>query len=117
MAEAKRYYRKRQRLWAMAAKIKLWPSRRGVLHGIKTITRTAAGFEVETHCGLFFTARDSANSRAARWLRAKQYAAACPACRVPAWKMAKYGSTVFSKRQGSVLPAGPEAGGPRAPHA
>jgi pyrrolysyl-tRNA synthetase-like protein len=115
MAEAKRYYRKRQRLWAMAAKMKLWPSRRGMLHGIKTIAKTAAGFDIETHCGLFFSARDSANSRAARWLRAKQYTAPCPNCRVPAWKLEKYGATVFSKRQGSVLPSGPEAGGQGGP--
>ena len=107
MAETKRYYRKRQRILAMAAKIKLWPSRQGLLHGIKTIAKTAAGFEVETHCGLFFTAKDSANSRAARWLRAKQYAKACPACRVPQWKLDKYGNTVFSKKHGAILRAAP----------
>jgi pyrrolysyl-tRNA synthetase-like protein len=111
MAQARRYYRKRQRLLAMVAKIKLWPSRKGRLHGVRTITATASGFEVETHCGLVFGSRDSANSRAARWLRAKQYAAACPDCRIPAWKLEKYGSTVFSKRQGGVLPSGrPEPG-------
>ena len=112
MAEAKRYYRKRQRLWAMAAKMKLWPSRRGLLHGIKAIVKTAAGFQIETHCGLFFSARDSANSRAARWLRAKQYSRPCPRCKVPAWKISKYGATVFSKNQGKILPSGPDASGP-----
>ena len=117
MAEAKRYYRKRQRLLAMAAKIKLWPSRQGRLHGIKNVTKTAAGFEVETHCGLFFAARDSANSRAARWLRAKQYASACPACRVPQWKLNKYGNTVFTKKHGAILKADPGDSGADAPKA
>ena len=106
MAQAKRYYRKRQRLLAMVSKMKLWPSRKGRLHGVRTVSATASGFTVETHCGLVFKARDSANSRACRWLRAKQYAVACPDCRIPAWKLEKYGSTVFSKRQGSVLPSG-----------
>ncbi|MDR1109457.1 MAG: hypothetical protein LBP92_01870 [Deltaproteobacteria bacterium] len=103
MAEAKRYLRKRQNLKAMVAKIKLWPSRHGILHGVKEIAELNSGFEVTTHCGLVFRARDSANSRAARWLRAKQYAVACPACRVPGWKISKYGATVFSKRLGRTL--------------
>jgi pyrrolysyl-tRNA synthetase-like protein len=103
MAEAKRYYRKRQRLLAMAAKIKLWPSRQGRLHGIKSIVKTAAGFDVETHSGHFFSAKDSKTSRAARWLRAKQYASACPMCKVPQWKLDKYGNTVFVKKHGAVL--------------
>ncbi|MDR2302247.1 MAG: hypothetical protein LBF38_09430, partial [Deltaproteobacteria bacterium] len=62
------------------------------------------GFEITTHCGLVFKVRDSANSRASRWLRAKQYTVACPSCRVPDWKIQKYGATVFSKRMGRTLP-------------
>jgi pyrrolysyl-tRNA synthetase-like protein len=103
MAEAKRYLRKRQNLLAMVTKIKLWPSRKGFLHGVKDIRKTGAGFEITTHCGLVFNAADSANSRAARWLRAKQYTAPCPRCSVPDWKLSKYGATVFSKRQGRTL--------------
>jgi pyrrolysyl-tRNA synthetase-like protein len=106
MAEAKRYLRKRQNLLAMVTKIKLWPSRRGILHGVKSIIPTNYGFEITTHCGLVFKARDSANSRASRWLRAKQYASACQSCRVPDWKIEKYGATVFSKRLGRTLGAG-----------
>ena len=103
MAEAKRYLRKRQNLLAMVTKIKLWPSRKGYLHGVKDVKRIPGGFEVLTHCGLVFEARNSSNSRAARWLRAKQYAAPCPNCAVPSWKMDKFGATVFSKRLGKVL--------------
>ncbi|MDR1298173.1 MAG: hypothetical protein LBO05_12575 [Deltaproteobacteria bacterium] len=103
MAETKRYLRKRQNLLAMVDKIKLWPSRQGVLHGVREVLPTARGFRVTTHCGLVFSVRDSPNSRAARWLRAKQYAHSCPACRVPDWKMSKYGATVFSKQMGRML--------------
>ncbi|MDR2442807.1 MAG: hypothetical protein LBE31_04715 [Deltaproteobacteria bacterium] len=107
MAETKRFYRKRQRLVALVSKIKLWPSRNGILHGIKSLDHTPAGLRVTTHCGLVFTARDSSKSRAARWLRAKQYTSPCPSCQIPAWKLEKYGSTVFSKRRGAVLPSLP----------
>jgi pyrrolysyl-tRNA synthetase-like protein len=103
MAEARRYLRKRQSLMAMVVKMKLWPSRGGLLHGVKSGADLNSGFEVTTHCGLVFSARDSANSRAARWLRAKQYAAVCPDCRIPGWKLEKYGATVFSKRLGRTL--------------
>jgi len=34
---SKRYYRKRVELFRLIDKIKLWPSRTGILHGIKTI--------------------------------------------------------------------------------
>jgi pyrrolysyl-tRNA synthetase-like protein len=109
VAEAKRYIRKRQHLLAMVTKIKLWPSRKGYLHGVREVKKVGKGFEVTTHCGLIFDARDSANSRAARWLRAKQYAAPCPRCAVPDWKLAKFGATVFSKRQGAILPSGDDS--------
>ncbi|MHC4459341.1 MAG: pyrrolysine--tRNA(Pyl) ligase small subunit, partial [Planctomycetota bacterium] len=33
----KRFYRKRVELFRLIDKIKLWPSRTGILHGIKTI--------------------------------------------------------------------------------
>ena len=36
-AEKKRFYRKRVNFFALINKIKLWPSRRGVLHGIQSI--------------------------------------------------------------------------------
>jgi len=102
--ERKRYYRKKQNLWAMVAKIKLWPSRNGILHGVRSITKNGALASIITHCGETLLARDSRNSRAARWLRSKQYATSCKKCVIPNWKIEKYGSTVFSKRQGGVLP-------------
>jgi hypothetical protein len=36
---AKRFYRKRVELFRLIDKIKLWLSRKGILHGIKTIEK------------------------------------------------------------------------------
>ena len=47
--------------------------------------------------------RDSKTSRAARWLRNKWYAEACPKCRIPEWKLQKYASTHFNRGYGSHL--------------
>ncbi|MDR3204997.1 MAG: hypothetical protein LBV23_09695 [Deltaproteobacteria bacterium] len=112
MNEEKRYFRKRQNLSALVDKIKLWPSRSGLLHGLKKVSLTVTGIKAVTHCGLIVNVRDCSSSRAARWLRAKQYVALCPRCGVPKWKIDKYGATVFSKRQGRLLsikePVGPD---------
>lgn len=71
----KRYYRKRVDFFRLLQKIKLWPSRSGVLHGIKQITEKDKYAEVVTHCNLKFIIRNSKSSRAARWLRNKWVAA------------------------------------------
>ena len=105
---AKRYYRKRVELFRLIAKIKLWPSRQGLLHGIKTIDIAGRQARISTHCGRTFMVRNSRNSRAARWLRNKWFHGACPACRVPDWKMEKYAATRFSRRSGSDLSGGVE---------
>jgi len=73
---SKRYYRKRVELFRLIDKIKLWPSR---------------------------TANNSRNSRAVRWLRNKWFKGTCGACRVPAWKLDKYSSTLFRRHFGSSL--------------
>ncbi len=83
--------------------MKLWPSRTGLLHGLKSIVRQGDMATLTTHCGRTFKVRNSRNSRAARWLRGKLYQEPCRACAVPEWKLAKYGATFFSRRQGSML--------------
>lgn len=100
---AKRYYRKRVDLFRIIEKIKLWPSRRGVLHGIRTIERIGDQARITTHCNKSFMVADSRNSRAARWMRNKWFKAVCPVCRVPEWKLAKYSSTQFKRHYGSRL--------------
>ncbi len=98
-----RYYRKRVRLFNLIDKIKLWPSRTGQLHGIRTITVTGDMATLTTHCNKQFVIRNSLNSRAARWLRNKWAVTVCPECRVPAWKLEKYAATRFKRHHGSML--------------
>jgi pyrrolysyl-tRNA synthetase-like protein len=99
----KRYYRKRVDFFRLVEKIKLWPSRTGLLHGVKSFVEKGNYAEVTTHCNKTFLVHNSKNSRAARWLRNKYAAGACKECRVPDWKMEKYSSTLFSQHYGSDL--------------
>ena len=100
---AKRYYRKRVALFRLIDKIKLWPSRSGTLHGIRTIEKMGDQARITTHCNKTFVANDSRNSRAARWLRNKWFKDVCPICRIPDWKLEKYSSTQFKRHYGSAL--------------
>lgn len=99
----RRYYRKRVDLFRLIAKIKIWPSRKGLLHGIKTIDIFGDQARITTHCHKTFLINNSRNSRAARWLRNKWFKGACPDCRVPQWKLEKYASTQFKRHHGSLL--------------
>ena len=99
----KKYYRKNVSFFRLVEKIKLWPSRSGLLHGVKSITVTGKVAVVTTHCGESFTVWDSRTSKAARWLRNKWYAEACPQCRIPEWKLQKYAATHFKRGYGSHL--------------
>ena len=105
---ARRYYRKRVELFRLIEKIKLWPSRRGLLHGIKTVDVIGGQARITTHCNKTFLITDSRNSRAARWLRNKWFKGVCGVCRVPDWKLAKYSSTHFKRHYGSALIDGSE---------
>lgn len=100
---AKRYYRKRVELLRLIEKIKLWPSRRGILHGIRLIEHMGEQARVTTHCNKTFIVNDSRNSRAARWLRNKWFQGICPQCGVPDWKLEKYNATSFRRHHGSSL--------------
>jgi pyrrolysyl-tRNA synthetase-like protein len=100
---AKRYYRKRVEIFRLIDKIKLWPSRRGLLHGIKTMEVMGDQARITTHCNKTFVITNSRNSRAARWLRNKWFKGACSVCRVPEWKLEKYSSTQFKRHYGSAL--------------
>jgi pyrrolysyl-tRNA synthetase-like protein len=93
--EKKRYFRKHQDSHVVLQKIKLWPSRNGTLHGIKSVVLKGIFIEFSTHCGQKMRIRNSKTSRVSRWLRNKWYVRPCPACKVPAWKLEKYSSTSF----------------------
>ena len=104
--EKKRYVRKRVELFALIDKIKLWPSRSGVLHGIRDVRRAGSRAEITTFCNKQFMVNNSRNSRAARWLRNKWFKKVCPVCRVPEWKLEKYSATRFRRHYGSDLKKG-----------
>ncbi|MDM8537534.1 pyrrolysine--tRNA(Pyl) ligase small subunit [Desulfobacterales bacterium HSG17] len=99
----KRYYRKRVRLFKLVEKIKLWPSRTGQLHGIRSINILGETAVLTTHCNKEFITGNSLNSRAARWLRNKWFVRVCPKCGIPEWKLEKYASTLFKRHYGSGL--------------
>lgn len=98
-----RYYRKNSDFFSMIQKIKLWPSRSGVLHGIKSIEITGNTARITTHCNETFVVYNSKNSRAARWLRNKWSFSACKKCAIPQWKLEKYSSTFVNKDWGAKL--------------
>lgn len=99
----RRFYRKRVELFRLIEKIKIWPSRKGLLHGIKVIEFLGEQARITTHCHKTFMVNNSRNSRAARWLRNKWFKGVCPACGVPQWKLEKYASTHFRRHHGSLL--------------
>lgn len=103
-----RYYRKRVELFRLIDKIKLWPSRKGLLHGIKEVDYLGSQARLTTHCGKTFTVNNSRNSRAARWLRNKWFKGVCTACGVPGWKLEKYNATRFKRHYGSSLDQDPQ---------
>lgn len=99
----KKYYRKNVEFFKLVEKIKLWPARSGVLHGVKSIKVNGNMAEITTHCGEQFTVWNSRNSRASRWLRNKWCACACKACKIPDWKLEKYTKTMMTQKWGSNL--------------
>lgn len=99
----KRYYRKKTEIVTLVEKMKLWPSRSGILHGVKSVERRGEYAIITTHCGQEFIIRDSRNCRAARWLRNKWVTKPCPKCKIPEWKLEKYSHTFFSDDYGSTL--------------
>lgn len=101
--EKKRYYRKQVELFLLLDKIKLWPSRAGILHGIRSIEKKGEFAEITTHCGKNFRVYNSRNSRAARWLRNKWVSRPCKDCGIPEWKLEKYSTTFFAQHYGSDL--------------
>jgi pyrrolysyl-tRNA synthetase-like protein len=91
-----RYLYKNQGLLQLICKVKLWPSRSGILHGVKEIEERGNSMVITTHCGERFMVWNSKNSRSARWLRNRWHKRPCPKCQIPEWKLKKYSETVFT---------------------
>ncbi|MCK4783945.1 MAG: hypothetical protein KAV87_09360 [Desulfobacteraceae bacterium] len=97
--KTKRFIRKNQDPYLIISRIKLWPSRKGILHGVRSVKREGNVMAVITHCSRKARVKCSKNGRLARWLRNKWYEKACPYCRVPGWKLQKYSQTSFIKEK------------------
>ena len=93
--KARYVFRKREKLNNLLKRIKLWPSRSGLLHGIKDIEKRGNYLKLKLYCGEVLQVKNSKNSRAARWLRNKIMVRPCPDCQVPEWKLEKYSKTAF----------------------
>jgi len=109
-APKKVYYRKQIPLFRLIEKMKLWPSRRGILHGIRSLEEKGSYAHLVTHCNKAMWVRNSKNSRAARWLRNRWHYEICIECGIPEWKLKKYSETVFRRRWGSFLLENQESG-------
>lgn len=105
-----RVYRKRIELFLLIDKMKLWPSRKGYLHGIKSVEKFGNQARITTHCNKLFMVNNSRNSRAARCIRNKRFKGVCPACGVPDWKLERYSLTRFTRHHGSTLAIHRKAG-------
>ena len=93
--EKKTFFRKREELWVVLQKVKLWPSRNGTLHGIRKLEKKGNFIDLTTHCKQKVRIKNSKTSRVSRWLRNKWYVQPCPGCKVPTWKLNKYSQTSF----------------------
>jgi pyrrolysyl-tRNA synthetase-like protein len=93
--EKQRFIRKNQDPYLIVSRIKLWPSRKGILHGIRSVKQHGNLMVVITHCNQKARVRCSKNGRLVRWLRNKWFEKACHQCRVPGWKLDKYSRTSF----------------------
>lgn len=97
------YYRKQIPLSRLIEKMKLWPSRTGILHGIINFEERGSYVRLKTYCHREMLIRNSKNGRASRWLRNKWFFGVCEGCRIPEWKLEKYSATLFRRRWGSFL--------------
>lgn len=101
--ERERFYRKDSELFPLIERIKLWPSRSGMLHGIRQLKVSGDTATIITHCGAEFSVSNSRNGRACRWIRNKWSKCACRACKIPDWKLAKFSRTAMVAQGGENL--------------
>ncbi len=93
-----RRFRKREGLYYIINRIKLLPSRNGILHGVRSVKLRGNVMTIITHCNQQVCVKCSKSGRLARWLRNKWYERSCQGCRVPKWKLEKYSQTSFVKQ-------------------
>jgi pyrrolysyl-tRNA synthetase-like protein len=84
---------KRPHLYDLVDKINLWPSRSGLLHGVKEAENLGSFIRITTYCGKAIMAKPSKRSRSARWLRNHWKKEICAGCAIPTWKVERYART------------------------
>jgi len=85
---------KRPYLFHLVEKMKLWPSKRGILHGVREVENLGALIRLTTYCGMVIVVKSSRRSRVARWLRNRWMKTTCLACAVPEWKTERFRKSV-----------------------
>ena len=81
---------RRRHLYMLVDKVKLWPSRTGCLHGVRSVDMQGDWVIIETHCGELFRVRNSKSGRGKRQIKHGYYRSVCKKCRIPQWKLDKY---------------------------
>ena len=81
---------RRPRLLDLVNKIKPWPSKSGLLHGVREVKNPGSLLRINTHCGRTIIARESRRGRPARWLRNYWTKMMCPDCKIPDWKIERF---------------------------
>jgi len=85
-----KYREKNAGLLKSLDKIKLWPSRTGVLHGVKEVRSSGEWITLSTHCGIELKVRNSKNGRGLRQLKNRYFDKPCKKCAIPQWKLDKF---------------------------
>ena len=81
---------RRQHLLPLVEKVKLWPSRTGRLHGVRSLRTEGDWIFIETHCGEAFRVHNSTSGRGKRQIKHGYYHTVCKKCGIPDWKLDKF---------------------------
>ncbi|NIQ06588.1 MAG: hypothetical protein GWO20_12935 [Candidatus Korarchaeota archaeon] len=92
---------RRPQLFSLVSKIKLWPSQKGILHGVIKVESLGQFIRVTTYCKEVILVKDSRRSRVARWLRNRWVVAVCKDCRIPEWKLKRFSRGRRERRSNS----------------
>lgn len=85
---------RRQHLYPLVDRVKLWPSRTGRLHGVRSLDIEGEWISIETHCGEHFRVRNSKSARGKRQIKHGHYKTICKKCGIPDWKIDKFKQSV-----------------------
>jgi pyrrolysyl-tRNA synthetase-like protein len=81
---------RRTYLYNLVAKVKLWPSKSGVLHGVRSVENLGIKLRIITYCGDVILLKNSRRGRGHRWIRNRYEATTCHRCGIPSWKIERF---------------------------